>query len=171
MSNRESKISDDALSVNLHENVLRLQVAMRDRRLSLLSEDLSVQMYQAAGDREANVDHLVVAQWGLVQVIVERSELVVMSDQPELRARVPRRHVGANVPKNVFVSKQDGAVDFGFTLPGLFITAEEDFDRDVLSMPNCAPNFAIATTTNALGQCNLSSQGPLDQKRQSASRS
>lgn len=93
-----------------------------------------------------------------------------MGDQPELRAGIPRRHVRADVSQDVLVTKQDGAVDFSLTLPGLFVAAEEDFHGDILSVPHRAPNFTVATATNALGQRHLTRQSSLDKQRKSTAR-
>lgn len=66
---------------------------MRDSRFSLFSKNFRVQMNETAGDAEANRYHLVVAESRSVEVIVERAELIVMSDEPELSAGVSRCHV------------------------------------------------------------------------------
>jgi hypothetical protein len=145
----ESKISDDALSVDLNENIFRLQVTMSNRRLPLLSENFCVKMNETAGNAEANCDHLVVAESCAVEMVIERAELIVVSDQPELRARVTRCHVRTNVAENVFVTQQNCTVDFRFALPRFLVATEENLYRDIFSMPNCAPNFSVATATNA----------------------
>lgn len=120
---------------------------MSDGRLSLLSKNLRMQVNQAAGNRKADCDHLMVAQSCTVQVVVERSELVVMGDEPQLGARVSRRHVRSDVSENVFVTQEHCAVDFRFALPGLLVAAEEDLDGHVLTMPNCPPYLTVAATT------------------------
>lgn len=162
----QSKVSDDALSIYLHEDVLRLQVTMSDRRLALLAEDFRVQVNQAAGDGKANCDHLVVTQVGAVQMVVERAELIVMSDEPQLRAWVPRRHVRPDVAQNVLVTQQDGAVDLCFALPRFLVAAEENFDGNVLAVPDGAPHFAVAAAANAFRKRHLTGQRALDEKRE-----
>ena len=66
---------------------------MRDRRFSLFSENFRVKMNETAGDAETNCNHLMVAEGCTVEMIIERAELVVMSDEPELGAGVTRCHV------------------------------------------------------------------------------
>lgn len=43
-------------------------------------------------------------------MVVERSERVVVRDEPQLCARVSRRHVRANVPQDILMTQQDGTV-------------------------------------------------------------
>lgn len=43
-------------------------------------------------------------------MVIERSERVVVRDQPQLCARVSRRHVRANVPQDILMTQQDGTV-------------------------------------------------------------
>lgn len=43
-------------------------------------------------------------------MVVERSERVVVRDQPQLCAGVSRRHVRANVPQDILMTQQDGTV-------------------------------------------------------------
>lgn len=143
---------------------------MSDRRFSLLSENLRVQMNESTGDAETDSDHLVVAESCAIEMVVERAELVVVGDEPELGAGVARGHVGSNVAQDVFVAEQDRAVDFRFSLPGLFVAAEEDFDRDILAVPDSAPDFSVASSTDAVGEGDLSCQSSLDQQRETTAR-
>jgi hypothetical protein len=124
---------------------------MSNRWFSLLSEDFCVQMNQAAGNTETNRDHLVVTKSRAVEVVIERSELIVMSDEPELCARVTRCHVGSDVAEDVFVAKQHRAVNFRLTLPRFFIATKENLDRNILTVPNSTPNFTISSAADALG--------------------
>lgn len=141
---------------------------MGDGRLSLFSENLRVQMHQAAGNRKAKFDHLLVIQNSVVQAVVERSKLEIVSNQPELSAGISRRHIRSNVAQNVLMSQQHRRVDFSFALPWLFIPAEEDFNRDILTVPNCPPHLSVASTSDALSKSDLSSESSLNQKGQAA---
>lgn len=69
-----------------------------------------MKMYNAIDHRDAELHHLVVSEWGAVEVVVQRSKRVVVRDQPQLCARVSRRHVRANVPQDILMTQQDGTV-------------------------------------------------------------
>lgn len=144
---------------------------MRDSGFSLFSENFRVQMNEAAGDTEANRNHLMVAESRSVEVIVERAELVVVSDEPELGARVTRCHVRSDVAEDVFVAQQYSAIDFRFALPRFFIATEENFYRDILAMPNCSPNFTVTSTSDAFRKSHLASKGSLNEQRKPTARS
>lgn len=66
---------------------------MGDGRLALGAEDLHVQMRQAAGDGERHAEAAARVQGAQLKVVVQRAHLVVVGDEPQLRAGVPGRHV------------------------------------------------------------------------------
>lgn len=66
---------------------------MGNGRLALGAEDLDVQMRQAAGYGEHDAQAADGVQRGELQVVVQRAHLVVVGDEPQLRAGVPGRHV------------------------------------------------------------------------------
>lgn len=66
---------------------------MGDGGLALRAEDLDVQVCQAAGDGQHDAQAAHRVQRGQLQVVVQRAHLMVVCDQPQLRARVPGSHV------------------------------------------------------------------------------
>ncbi|XP_059609313.1 uncharacterized protein LOC132256782 [Phlebotomus argentipes] len=87
VSHCQSKVSNHARSVQANQDVLGLEIAMGNRGLALLPEDLRVQ----------------------------RSQWIVVREQEELRAGVARRHVRSNVAEDVLVPQQNCAVDLHAT--------------------------------------------------------
>lgn len=78
-----------------------------------------------------------------------------MREQQELRARVLRYHIGADVAQDVVVPQQNGAVYLRFTLPRAFVSTEEYLDGYILAMPNATPHATIPTPANRLNQRHL----------------
>lgn len=66
---------------------------MRNGRLPLGAKDLDVQMREAAGYGEDDAQAADRVQRGELQVVVQRAHLVVVGDQPQLRAGVPGSHI------------------------------------------------------------------------------
>lgn len=91
-----TKVSDATLAVLIHQDVLALQISMSDGRLALCTEDLNVQVRQAAGDGQGHPQAGRGIQRAQLQIIIQRAHLMVMCDQPQLSAGVTRRHVGCN---------------------------------------------------------------------------
>lgn len=82
---REAQVSNAAAPILLDEDVLALEVAMRNRRLPLGAVNLCVQVAQAAGSRVGQLEQGSGVQGGTLQEVVERPVLMVISDQVELR--------------------------------------------------------------------------------------
>lgn len=55
----QSEIGDDTEPVLSNQNVFRFEIAMGDGRFAFGAENFRVQMNQAAGNRKANGDHIV----------------------------------------------------------------------------------------------------------------
>lgn len=87
MPDGETQVADGAGAVRLDEDVLRLEVSVSDRRLTLSPDNLHVQMGEARRDRETHAYHSVRVHGRTVQVIKQRSLLVVVGYQPQLRPR------------------------------------------------------------------------------------
>lgn len=66
-------------------------------------------MDEPVRDRQTDDGHLVVGQRGSVQMVVQRAQRVVVRDEPQLGARVPRGHVRPDVAEDVLVAEQDRA--------------------------------------------------------------
>lgn len=62
-------------------------------------------------------------------------------------------------------------VDLRFPLPGVLVTGEEDLDGDAFPVPDASPNFPVSTSADTLAQRYLPGKRPLDQQRQSTTRS
>ena len=93
-------------------------------------------------------------------MVIEAAKGVVVCDQPELGAAVPRGAVRPNVTQNVLVSatfdltclKQDneatlpeqgGRVYLRLSDPGRLVPREENLDGDGLPIPNASPNLTV----------------------------
>lgn len=78
----EAEVGDDALAVCLHQDVFAFNVAVGNARLALGAEYLRVEVHQAVDYGKAYRHHLIVRQSRSVQMIVQRAQRVIMSDQP-----------------------------------------------------------------------------------------
>ena len=68
-----------------------------------------MQMENAADGRYGQMKQLEVAERVTIEVIVQRSQRMVVSDQPQLSDRVTRRHVRSNVAQNILMPEQYSA--------------------------------------------------------------
>ena len=66
-------------------------------------------MENAADGRYGQMEELQMAERVTVEVVVERAQRMVVSHQPQLRYRITRRHVGADVAENILVAEQNRA--------------------------------------------------------------
>lgn len=88
-----TEVGDATLAGFIHQDVFALQVPVSDGRFALSTKDLHVQMRQAAGDGQRHPEAGRGVQRAELQVVVQRTHLVIMSDEPELSAGVTRRHI------------------------------------------------------------------------------
>lgn len=103
MCNGQAEICYDTRAIGCDQYILRFEIPMCHCRFSLGSKDFSVQMHQPVGNRQTNPDHIIVAKSITIQVIEERAQRIVVCHEPQLSARVPRRHVGADKAKDVLM--------------------------------------------------------------------
>ena len=66
-----------------------------------------MQMKQAADGWDGQMKQLKVTERVSVQMVVQRAQRMVMSDQPKLSDWIARRHVRSDVAQNVLVTEQD----------------------------------------------------------------
>lgn len=92
----EAEVSDAAGSVLLDEDVFALEVAVSDGRFALRAEDLCMQVTQAARRRVRQPQQRRRVQRAQLQEVVERTVLVVVSDEEELREGARPLDVGGD---------------------------------------------------------------------------
>ena len=81
------------MDVLVDQDVLALEVSVGDGGLSLRAEDLHMEVSHAAGDGQGHAEAARRVHGALLQEVVQGAHLVEVRYQPQLRARVPRRHV------------------------------------------------------------------------------
>lgn len=91
-----TQVCDAALLIILHQDVPALQVPVSNGWFSLGPKNLHVQVDQAADDGAGQPQAALCVQHCALQVVVEGAVLVVVSDEPELGAGVPGRHIRGN---------------------------------------------------------------------------
>ena len=103
-------------------------------------------------------------------MIIQWTKWVIVGDQPKLCARVPRGAIRTNVSKDILVSQQSCTVNFSFSDPWSFISREEYFYSNTLSVPYSPPNFSVSALANTFSQSNLLGQSSLHQEWQTRAR-
>ena len=103
-------------------------------------------------------------------MIIQWTKWVIVGDQPKLCARVPRDAIRTNVSKDILVSQQSCTVNFSFSDPWSFISREEYFYSNTLSVPYSPPNFSVSALANTLSQSNLLGKSSLHQEWQTRAR-
>ncbi len=93
-----TQVSDAALQIFLHQDVLALQVSVSDGRFALSAKDLRVQVHQPAGYWRRHVQSICHLHSNTLQVVVEWAVLVVVCDEPQLSARVSGGHIRSHEP-------------------------------------------------------------------------
>lgn len=88
-----TQIGDAALSVPLHQDVSAFQISVGDSWLFLGADNLSVEVDQAAGHRQAHPQAALWLQTAVLQEVVERTQLMKVGDKPQLGAGVLGCHV------------------------------------------------------------------------------
>lgn len=91
-----TQVGDAALPVAFHQDVPALQVTVSDSRFALRAKDLHVEVDEAADDGGCQPQAGLHIQGCPLQVVVERAVLVVVGDEPQLGAGVPRGHIGGD---------------------------------------------------------------------------
>ncbi len=85
----EAKVGDYARPVELDQDILGLDVTMRYRRLLLGPDNLRVEVDEATDSRVEELKGLASAEaLRTIEIVVERSHGMIMSDQPILGATV-----------------------------------------------------------------------------------
>ena len=161
------------------------------RLLTLGAQDLHVQVRQAAGGRQRQLDHALDGDRVAVQVVEEGAVLVVVGHQPQLSPgavvwrrvevvtpssagtpcpRPPARPltfvVRRNESQDVFVPQHDGLVDLGLSKPGALLSGREDLHGHVPAPPLPPPYFAEASFPDDLLQDDGPGHRPLHKERQ-----
>lgn len=93
-SSRLTQVCDAAAQLLCDQDVFALQVPVRDGWFPFGAKDLRVQMHEAARYRHRHRQALRRLHRHTLQVVIQRAVLVVVGDEPQLRAGVARRHVG-----------------------------------------------------------------------------
>lgn len=88
-----TEVSDAALSVLFHQYIFALEVSVGDGWFALCAKDLNVEMRQSASNGESHAEAAGRVQGAELKVVVQRSHLVVVRDEPQLSAGVPGGHV------------------------------------------------------------------------------
>lgn len=91
-----TQVGDAALPVAFHQDVPALQVTVSDGGFALRAKDLHVEVDEAADDGGCQAQAGLHVQGCPLQVVVERAVLVVVGDEPQLGAGVPRGHIGGD---------------------------------------------------------------------------
>lgn len=86
MRDGQTEIGDDALAVCFHQDIFAFYVAMGNTRFALGAENLCMKMHQTVNDGKTYRHHLMMGKSRSVQVIVQRTQRVIMSDQPQLKS-------------------------------------------------------------------------------------
>lgn len=89
-----TEISDAALSVALYQNISAFQVSVGNSWFFLGADNLSVEVDQATGHRQTHPQAALWVQAAVLQEIVERPELMIVGDEPQLGAGILGCHVG-----------------------------------------------------------------------------
>lgn len=118
---------------------------MRNGGFPVRAIHLGVEVHDPWGSWQGEAHHLLVGERLGVEVVVERPQLVVMGDEPQLSARVGGSDVRAHVAEDVLVVEHDRAVDLGLSGPWGLVAGEEDLDGNVFAVPCSAPHFAVTT--------------------------
>ena len=84
--------------------------SLQTKLTNLGSKDFRMQMKQAADGWDGQMKQLKVTERVSVQMVVQRAQRMVMSDQPKLSDWIARRHVRSDVAQNVLVTEQDRTV-------------------------------------------------------------
>lgn len=109
MQHGQTKVGYHTTAIVVHQYIFRLKISMSNGRFPFGTVDFRVQMHQSAGNGQTNHDHIVMRQCRTIQVIEQWSLRIEMRQQPQLGARISRRHVAANVTQNIFMSQQNRA--------------------------------------------------------------
>lgn len=165
-SDREPEVGERALAVPLDEYVTALDVPVSDRRFSPGAENLGVKMSDSRGDRETNREQARMIEDGGLQIIVERSSLVVVGYEEHLRPRAGALYVGGDETEDVVVSHENGLINLRFAKPRGLLEGEENFDGDFLASPAGQPDLAVAALADALRQGELLGDRSLNEQRQ-----
>lgn len=88
-----TQVSDAALQIFLHQDILALQVSVSDGRFAFSAKNLRVQVHQPAGYRRRHVQPICHLHGNTLQVVIERAVLVIVCDEPQLSAGVSGGHV------------------------------------------------------------------------------
>lgn len=90
----QSEVSDTTGPVSFHQDVFTLQVSVCDGRFALRAVDLGVQVTKARYGRVGQFQQRLDVQGVGLQVVVQRSVLVIVCDEVELRPRPGSFNVG-----------------------------------------------------------------------------
>uniref|UniRef100_A0A182J3S4 Uncharacterized protein n=1 Tax=Anopheles atroparvus TaxID=41427 RepID=A0A182J3S4_ANOAO len=166
---REPKVGDRALAVALHQDVLALDVPVRDRGFAGRAEDLRVQVRHTGRERvRQRLEHVRVED-ALLQVVVQRAELVVVRDQQHLRPGARALDVGRDEPEDVLVAHQHRLVDFRLPEPGRLLGGEEDLHGHLLVAPLRQPHLTVAALAHRVHHVDLLGDRALHQQGQPGS--
>lgn len=152
----QPKVRNARGHVALQQHVLALEVAMRHRRLHRLrfgGRQLLVQVAEAARHRFGNAAQLRPRDRVALQIVAQRSELVVRGDQPENRGRLLLDEMldhllhlqlllalllllggallAADELEDVGMAHVRQLEDFLLGLPGVLVGERKDFDGDL----------------------------------------
>lgn len=92
----EAKVGDAAGSVLLYQDVLALEVTVSDGRFALCAKDLRMQVTQTARRRVRQPQQRRRVQGAQLQEVVQRTVLVVVGDEEELREGTRPLDVGSD---------------------------------------------------------------------------
>lgn len=88
-----TEVSDAALSVALYQNISAFQVSVGNSWFFLGANNLSVEVDQATGHRQTHPQAVLWVQAAALQEIVERPELMIVGDEPQLGTGILGCHV------------------------------------------------------------------------------
>lgn len=80
MSDSQSEIANRACAIRFHKDVLRLEIPVSNGGLPLSTDDLHVKMRKPGSNRQGHPDHTVRVHGRSVQIIEQRTFLVIICD-------------------------------------------------------------------------------------------
>ena len=160
----QTEIPDAAGVVRLHQDVPALQVAMDDGRFGFVSDDLGVEVIEAAAGRVGDLEHGRWVQRLLDEEVVEGPELAELRDEPELDLHADVSVVRSDEAKDVRVATEAGLVDVDLVGPGGLLSRVEDLHGHFVAFVRPFPNLPVPTLADQLVEADLSGDRPLYQE-------
>lgn len=85
MSDGKTKVADGAGTIRLDQDILWLEIPVRYGGLTLSAHDFHVQVSQSRGYGQGHSNHTIRVHRRTIEVVEERTLLVVVRNQPKLR--------------------------------------------------------------------------------------